>query len=350
MPKKSGEDIILRQWIVLQNIPRAPKSITAIELTKKLTNQSTLKVTDRMIQRDLLDLESYGIFSLEYDKSTKPFKWYFPVNAQLKIPALSTNEALVFALAGIHLKPLLPESVLAHLMPYFLSAAKSLAGYSGKTNTADWLDKVRVIPVGQPLLAPVNEEGTSPATHGIVYEALLKNERIKIEYRKRGEEIYTTYDNISPLGLVQIGLILYLVCLIGNSTKPIRLSLHRIRNAERLYEEVVRPKNFSLDNFIASGALGVRKGDKISLKVIFYDNAGDHLLESKLAPEQVAIDGPEPNSLEICAPVIWTHQLEWWLQAFADKVQIIEPLDLRNRLRENLERAAGRYATDAVQS
>ena len=252
-------------------------------------------------------------------------------------------------MAEMHLKPLLPASVLAQLMPYFSSAEKCLNGYAGKTNVADWLDKVRVIPMNQPLLAPVNEGGVPPETHEIVYDALLQNKKIKIEYRKKGEESYAKFDSISPLGIVQRGLILYLICLKGNSTKPITLALHRIRYAERvsgICDDVVRPSNFSLDTFIASGALGVSHGDEIALRAIFYDKAGDHLLESKLASEQVVTDGPEPGSLEIRAQVIWTQQLEWWLQAFADKVQVIKPLALRNQLRKNLKKGAGRYAAD----
>ena len=332
------------------NIPRAPGSITANALKNKLANETSLIVTERMIQRDLLDLKSYGIFSLEYDKKTKPYKWSFPLHAQLNIPSLRTNEALVFALAQMHLKPLLPASVLKELAPYFISAEKCLAGFSGKSKTADWLSKVRVISMGQPLLTPTHEEGTPPETQETVYDALLKNERIKIEYRKRGEESYTTYDSISPLGIVQRGLILYLVCLKGDATKPITFALHRIRSAERLYLSANRPKNFRLDDYIASGALGISKDDEIILKAIFYDNAGEHLLESKLSSEQTYKLGPEPHSLEISAPVIWTQQLEWWLQAFADKVQVIKPVALRNQLRKNLEKAARRYVAETAQA
>ena len=352
MSRGTALDIIKRQWFILQHIPRAPQFITVTHLLTKLRDESYVKadhpmidddtdIATRMIQRDLKRLEKCEIFNLvRKDNFQAETEWSFKKGSQLSIPGLTPTEALVFTLAKTNLSPLLPASVLNDLEPYFSMAGGVLAGYSGTLKNADWLDKVRIIPVGQALLPPSNEE-VAPETLKTIYEALLQNDKIKIEYRKYNEKSYTTYDDISPLGIVQYG-ILYLVCMTGNDG-PIRFPLHRIRNAKESWEKAFRPKDFSLDKYIADGAFGVRKGDVIDLKAIFYNKAGNHLLETKLASEQVVKAGPEADSFEISAPVIWTLQLEWWLQGFADNVQVIEPIDLRNQLRTKLERAAGRY-------
>lgn len=65
-------ETLLRQWVMLKNIPAAPKRVTAGELTDRLRAEG-IAVTVRTVQRDLVMLSS--ILPLCSNERGKPFGW-----------------------------------------------------------------------------------------------------------------------------------------------------------------------------------------------------------------------------------------------------------------------------------
>lgn len=107
---------------------------------------------------------------------------------------------------------------------------------------------------------------------------------------------------------------------------------------------VLRPVNFDLQSYIDGGALGFinQQGKKIALKARFTRSAAAHLWESPLAKDQTVTEEPG-GWVVLQATVPDTDQLLWWLLGFGGQVEVLEPLELRNKIIKNLRRQGELY-------
>lgn len=328
-------ETLLRHWQTLRLIPRHPRKITAGDLCQHLGGEG-FTVGKRTVERDLQALSR--IFPLVVDERSKPFGWSWDRDAPaFDLPGLSASEALTLLMAKQYLGSVMPSTMLSQLAPYFRQAEKKLDPVSGHCSLSSWPDKVRIVPASQPLLTPsVDEDAQS-----VVQEALLQDRQCSITYRRRDAGHPDEYP-ISPLGLVQRGALIYLVCTIKAYSDIRILVLHRVQSAKLLDAPAVRPDGFDLDAYLASGAFGWQMGEAIQLRALFTAHAGKHLYETPLSDDQT-IEVREEGHLFVTATVPETQQLLWWLLAFGDGVEVIGPESLRQKISEHLARAAGQY-------
>jgi predicted DNA-binding transcriptional regulator YafY len=122
-----------------------------------------------------------------------------------------------------------------------------------------------------------------------------------------------------PLGLVQQGPRLYLVCRYRGYDNERNLALHRILSAEMSTLTFERPKEFDLKKYDDDGRFGFGDGEKIRLSFRIKRDAGLHLLESPLSSDQQVVE-LDDGTLEITATVVDSAMLEWWLRGFGDAV------------------------------
>jgi len=332
----TNHETLHRQWQMLRMIPRYPIKITATQLHEKLKAEN-YAVTKRTIERDLMALsESFPIVSDERDK---PYGWsWAKEGANFDLPGISTTEALTFNLVEQHLKPILPASTLAQLNHYFVTASKKLTSLSEHSPAHSWLDKVRVI---QPTLTLLPPNIDSDAQR-VVSEGLLLDKQLKIAYQKRGAENTVEY-LIHPLGIVERGQLIYLVCTM-RSYQDIRiLALHRFRSTEMLDESSQRPDGFSLDDYIASGAFGFGGEETIRLEAVFKSPSGNHLYETPLSVDQVLTVQGEGN-IKMTATVVDTEQLRWWLLGFGERVEVLAPAQLRESIAQTAKSLSDIYS------
>lgn len=324
-----------RQWQTLRLIPRHPRRISATDLHAQLSADG-YKVAKRTVERDLQTLSS--IFPLVADERAKPYGWSWHQDAPaFDLPGLSNSEALTLLLAREHLAALLPASTLAQLRPHFRMAESKLAAFGEHSGAADWMDKVRVIPATQPLLAP-RIDGDIQAT---INDALLLGKQVQVTYRKRDAGADETYP-IHPLGLVQRGQVLYLVCTIKTYPHLRLLALHRIQSAVTLEQALTKPADFSLDTYLESGAFGWLPGPAIRLEAVFTAEVAAHLEETPLADGQTMTPLAD-GRVKVAATVRETLQLRWWLQGFGDAVEVLSPPSLRQQQAETSRRVADLY-------
>jgi predicted DNA-binding transcriptional regulator YafY len=176
----------------------------------------------------------------------------------------------------------------------------------------------------------------------IVYEALMQDMQLRLSYRKRDAASATVYESVHPLGIVQRGQVIYLVCQFGDYDDVRTLALHRIQSAELTYQPARKPKGFSLDAFINSGQMGVKTGDPISLKAVFSRKSGEHLFETPICRNQ-DLQSLEDGSLQLIATIPHTKELVWWLLGFGDGVTVLEPSQLRDELKTTAQRMVALY-------
>lgn len=331
-------ETLLRHWQTLRRVPRYPLKATSGDICQHLQGEG-FDVGKRTVERDLQALSR--IFPLVLDDRSKPFGWSWSRDAAgFDLPGMSMSECLTVTMAQQHLRAVMPASTLDQMAPYFRQAEQKLDALSGHSSLAEWFDKVRIIPPNQPLLAPQIEESILST----LQEALLHDRQCAITYQRRVAGEVDEYP-INPLGLVQRGEVLYLVCTIKTYSDLRILAIHRVRSAALLETPCNKLAGFSLDDYIASGAFGWTSNQTIKLEAVFTAEAGNHLFETPLSPDQT-VTVLDDGRLKVTATIQYNQQLVWWVLGFGSDVEVIAPSELRNQLAEKLRLAASRYLRD----
>ena len=335
--ERSVKNRFLRQWIMLQQIPRCPIKTTTRYL-KEILAEKGFEVTQRTIQRDLKTLLAV-LPGLQVDDEKDFPGWFWSRDARLlDLPAMDANMALTFQLADHFLKTMFPPAILDRLEPYFDTAdgvlkTVNIPGY------ASWTEKIRILPRTLPLIPATIQEDVV----AVIYEALFKGKQLRGRYVKRhGDEV--EYD-LHPLGLIFRESVSYLVATIWDYKDPRHLALHRFRHCVLLEDDVEVPDGFDLDKYLAAGsfAYGEKDGEMIRLKVIFFDGVGRHLLETPLNNDQEVSEEGE-GRLQVVATVQNSAQLRWWLLGFGDYVEVVEPRSLREEFIETVRNLTEIYS------
>lgn len=338
MPKKrktTSEKSIYRQWLILQAVPRYPGRVTVPNLKQWLDRQGN-DVSNRTIERDLIALSR--LFPLIANEESRPYGWSWqPRATPISIPNLTGSQALAFHLVRLYLEPLLPASVTDELRPYFEMAARQLTVQTKGSKIAKWAEKVRTIHPTQRLLAPSIDR----TVQRTVYDALLLERQLRLEYAPRGEKTAKDYV-LHPLGVVQRGPVTYLIATAYHFSDVRQFALHRAWSAEVLDAPASKQPGFSLDSYIESGALDFGGVERIKLEALFDPQAALHLEESPLAADQT-ITATADGRMRVKAMVSRTPQLVWWLLGFGDQVEVCRPAILRDEMAGITNRMVKKY-------
>jgi len=299
---------------LLRRIPRNRK-ITASDLHQQLKNTG-IERDLRTIQRQLEMLSAH--FEIERDDRSKPYgyRWLEKANA-LAVPTLTARESLLLQLAEEHLKNLLPARLMKSMAGFFTQARRNLGPESSARLEREWPGKVRVVATSQVLLPPE----ITPGVFEIVSEALYSNRWLQLDYRNIGGKRARV--DVMPLGLVQQGPRLYLVCRYKGFGNERNLALHRILSAEMSSLTFERPKKFNLKQYDDDGRFGFGEGEKIRLTFHIDRDAGKYLLETPLSSDQ-QVSECDDGRLKITATVVDSAMLERWLRGFGSLIDVID--------------------------
>lgn len=328
-----------RHWLLLRMIPLYPRKIDTATIELLMERQG-ISIHRRSIQRDLEKLSD--IFPLACDDRDKPFGWSWSADAPaFDIPAMSPPVALAYRMVADFMSDMFPREIYDQLTPHF-RCADSLLKQTDKETLKEWPNKVRTVGRSQPLMPP----NIQAKVFSVVSDSLLEVKRFQASYLKRGEKETVSW-TINPLGIVLHDRLITLVCTIGNyhQLKDVRqLQLHRITEAIQLEEPALSPEGFSLDGYIAGGAFTYRTGEgSIRLKAIFEQDAAIHLEETPLSDDQ-QLTCQEDGNVFVEATAADTRQLRWWLLGFGGRIEVLEPNELRNELKDHAAKMMSRYA------
>ncbi len=304
---------------LLRRIPRGRK-VTATELHRQLKDAGIDRDL-RTIQRQLQILAKH--FDIERDDRSKPYGYRWLDRAQgLAVPNLTPQESLLLLLAEEHLRNLLPARLMKSMEGFFRQARRNLDPNASPRLERDWPGKVRVVATSQPLLPPK----IAPGVFETVSEALFLNRWLHVDYRNSSGR--RSKADVMPLGLVQQGPRLYLVCRWRGYDNERNLALHRILSAEMSTLTFDRPREFDLGKYDADGRFGFGEGEQVRLMFRIERQAGLHLLETPLSTDQQVTE-LDDGRLEITATVVDSAMLEWWLRGFGEAVSDVRysPLD-----------------------
>ena len=300
------------------------------------------EMDERSVQRVLALLGEAGYLNV-VNPDAKPLQWRWPKGRKfMALPRLSDQEVLAFRLLERFLEPLLPRSSYRALRPYFDVARDELERMPGWASVKNWETKVRVVPPTQPLLPPEPPVVLATATAGkdwehqqeqiraAILEALFENRQCAVEYQQlwRDEPARWT---LHPLAYLQRGPAFYLLCTIDDYADVRQLALHRMRSARVLDQKASKPAGFDVDREVERSQGMGGSGEPLRLVARFWKRAGLHLLETRLAADQV-VEEADDDHFRLTATVNDTAQLRWWLLSFGSKVEVLEPQGLREEM------------------
>ncbi|ABI56823.1 helix-turn-helix transcriptional regulator [Alkalilimnicola ehrlichii MLHE-1] len=314
----------IRHLQTLRLIPREPRKVSSTQIRNRLAELG-FSVTHRTVQRDLQRLSA--MFPLICDERELPHGWSWKGDgALIELPHMDPPTALTFCLVEEHLGDMLPKGVVKHLEPHFLQARRALSTAGGRL--AQWRERIRILPRYQPLHPPE----VQPAVVEVLYHGLLEGRCLEATYvpRSGGPRQY----RVNPLGLAFRDAVAYLVASLWDYPDVLPLALHRFQAARLLDAPARTPEGFDLDDWIRKGGFDYRAGAcAIELEARFAPDAGYHLQETPLAPDQqLEREQGDSGWVRVRAEVEDTHQLRWWLLGFGDKVEVLRPQRLRQEI------------------
>lgn len=311
-----------RQWELLNQLER-----TRWRGTHHLHEQLRLANFDvslRTVQRDLNALSKR--FPIEKNNAN-PQGWRWKEDAPVQsLPHMNFSQAVAFNMVEANLTQLLPPAILKELFPWFSLARRQL---KDSKVTHNWLDRVRIEPPTQPLIAPDIDIDCKDA----IYEAIFHERQISAEYKRRNREVAGDYV-LNPLAIVQRGVVIYLLATRVDDPESIirTFALHRFSKVTVKDTLANIPIDFDLTAYLDAGGMGFAhhlfrdlpdRGKNTKIKLVFKGKSGSSLLESRLSEDQVVIEGEDTQTFE--ATVNLTSQLVWWLRSFGNNIISIEP-------------------------
>lgn len=333
MPKQRTQETLLRYWTILKLLPRFPNGISLNQLKIRLEHQQ-FSVGIRTLERDVQTLRELFPQIGIVEKGRPPLWGWCQAVPQLHIFNLSQDEALSFKLIETYLKPILPNSTLNSLTPY-LAAADQLLRHAERPQK--WLSKVRVLPAQLNFVPP----HIDPEVQRIVYDALLDEKCLEIQYKKPDSAEIKTWQ-IEPVALIQRGQILYILGSIYPYFDIVHLGLHRIQQAQKL-DRNVQNVQFDLDHYLAKNGFNfAQTTEQEAIHLRFYERAGRYLKDTPLSVDQVILEC-DAQTFEVKATVWINEPFRWWILGFGANVEVLSPPWFRQQIANQLQIACLRY-------
>ncbi len=302
---------------------RKDRAVTAAELRQKLIDTDTRFTRELRTIQHLLETLSdpdFKTLDIERDERSKPYRYRWKESAKaLSIGGLSPQESLLLTLAEQQLGHLLPARLMKSMEGFFSQARGRLDDSATKQLERQWLDKIRVVSTGQPLLPPK----VMPEVFQQVSDALYDNRWLDVTYQNANVTKASGY-RVMPLGLVQQGPRMYLACRFEGYDDNRSLALHRIKSAKASTFQFDRPKDFELQQLNDDMGFGDGPPKMIRLRFRIDKPNGLHILECPLSTDQTYKE--LPDGYEIMATVADTDVLGRWLNSFGDGVSEVTRL------------------------
>ncbi|MEZ7501220.1 WYL domain-containing protein [Psychrobacter sp. Arc29] len=320
---RHGAATTARQWQVLSQLQRN-RWVGTTHIYEQLM-MAGFDISLRTVQRDLNALAKR--FPIEKNNAN-PQGWRWKEDAPLQsLPHMNLSQAVAFNMVEANLTQLLPPVILDELFPWFDLARRQL---KNSKVTHSWIDRVRIEPATQPLIAPDIDLDSKDN----IYHALFYQLQINACYTRSNKSEASEY-TLNPISIIQRGVIIYLLATrTDDPNATIRtFALHRFDRVEILESAAQTPDNFQLDTYLDEGSMGfshplfgelAERGKNTAVELQFTQQAGRSLTESKLSDDQI-VTSNDDDTLTIKATVNLTSQLVWWLRGFGSGLLDAKP-------------------------
>jgi len=297
---------------LLRRVPRSRKA-TATDLKRQLDAIGIVR-TQRAVRMQLDTLAELGEV---VGDGGRPIGYRRVAKARgFAASQMTEQESVLLMLAQKLLASLLPPSLVQALDGYFEQARRELDPFGDDTLAKQWLSKVHVSSELPMLIPPPIGEGVMAT----VSHALYQNLPLTIDYR-HGDGTQSRNKG-KPLGLVQQGARMYLVCAVSGKALPYPFALHRMSKVTAAKTPFERPAGFDLKRFDDEGGISFATGRIVKVTFRIRRKAGMHVTESPLSADQVVVD--EGGSFLFTATHPESLRLDRWLGSFGDDLEVVE--------------------------
>ncbi|EGR2489171.1 WYL domain-containing protein [Vibrio parahaemolyticus] len=315
---------------VLAKVPTKGK-ITAQQIQEKLEAEGK-RLSLRTVQRILKSLEKYGVLS----DTGKPIGWSREQGLDLGLTKMDLSTAITLNLAEKYLEQAFPPSLLRNLESHF-NGARFYLRYENKTPQGLWPRKVYIHQKGMPLLP----SKLAAETINVIYKAVLEEKCIRLVYRSMSSEKEQRV-LFHPYGIVVRGERNYLVGKFEGYSDVRQLSFNRIISAEPSYFPAIIDEDFSLEKYVQHGEMGVTRSlYKLAIKLWVTPVFARILDETPLCEGQLI--EPKDDDFLVHASVDDTDELRHWLLSVCNHATVLEPLALRDEIKQTLRDSLSWY-------
>lgn len=325
MSSEEKTDSGLRKLLIFSKLSIG-RPISVTDIHQKLEHEDGIKVSLRTVQRDLKSLETK--FPI-YSDNANPSGWKIARGVKLNLPDFDTTTSVTYILAEKYLSKILPPAMQERLKPYF-RGAKDFLNKRVQGGRIQWPEKIAIHSKGLPL------ESTEISAEVIetVYNAVLDEGCLNLNYCSLNSNVGREF-TFHPYGIVVRDERSYLVGKEENRENVLQLALCRIKHARQTIHTVNIPPDFSLNEYITSGELGViRDTGKLDIKLWTTSGLAKILTETPLSHNQNM--EPYGEDFFVSASVDNTNELRHWLLSMCNHATVIEPLILKEEIKTTL--------------
>lgn len=320
-------DQLARQWLLIQRLARNRTGCALDDLADEL------ECVRRTVYRDLNAL-LYAGFPLTSEKRDGRVYYRFLDSFKLgdvpftsdEILALAFGEDLLRALEGT----VFHDSIHSALKKIRSSLSPELADFLARMG-----DAFRVLP------GPHKNYARSRDTIQRLNDAVIGRRRLRMRYYT-GHSGQHSQRDFDPYRVWYRSGGLYVLGHDHRSDEVRVFAVERIESLEATGERFDVPVDFDFDRFIA-GAFGVILGSPHRVRLRFDPSWEAYISGFEWHPSQKltrAADGRSELELEVAH----TADLRAWLLSFGAGVEVLEPEELRESLRAELQRALARHS------
>lgn len=328
--------------LVLPDAGRDDLPLSTREIHRKLSVNVLDPRSLRTVHRELDEMLKSGLVEVEWRGRAKYWRKVAGASGLAAKAAgmMTHDEALALQTLRRFSTWRIPTLVAETLAPLFDVAGKRLAAANSEHERRyrKWIDKIEVETGAFSLQYPeVNRD-----IFATVSQALFNEQQLEVVYQPRTKTDNADAKIVYPLGLVEVGGLVYLVAAMQRHPKPAMYRLDRLLRATMLPESFAYPRGFRLSVYVREQRqFDFMVEGEIDLRLRFRNGAGNHLIEAPMSDDQQTVQNGD--TLDVRGTVLSTQRLRWWLRAFGPNIEILHPAALRAELAAEARKLAALY-------
>jgi len=321
-------DQLARQWQLIQRLARSRSGAGLDELA------SDLGCVRRTVYRDL-DALMYAGFPVVSEKRDGRVFYRFIESFGIGDVPFTHDEVLALVL-GADLLSALEGTVFHDSMESAIAKIRAAVGPEMLAYLERLGASIRVLPGPHKRYAAFRE------TIQALNEAVLGQRRVAMVYRT-GRSGAVRKRQLDPYRVWYRSGALYVVGHDHLSGELRTFAIDRIESLEMGDERFEVPEDFDFDAFTAT-AFGVISEPAERVRIHFDERWRSHVEEHTWHQSQ-QLRQLDEGGIELSMEVGPSAEIKNWVLSFGSGAHVLEPERLRDEVREELERAAGRYAS-----
>jgi len=120
--------------------------------------------------------------------------------------------------------------------------------------------------------------------------------------------------------------------------------VHRFEQVAMSDQKVTVPEGFSIDDYLASGAMDFGGGEEIKFCAKLGESLANYLAETPISANQKL--SYQNDAWQVEATVRDSWQFQFWILSQGAEIEVLAPKALRDRIGESLNLAVAKYLDD----